>query len=102
ILVPLLGALAALVVAAGAFVVLRGGGEQFGSPHATYRDSLTPPHPAAPTPPQRSDEQAKIDEQARALGLGSGHPRAVEPQPRGGGGGNRRGPPPAARGAAGG
>ena len=81
LLVPLLGALAALVVAAGAFVVLRGGGEQFSSPHATYRDSLTRPHRVAATRPQRSEDQAKIDEQARALGLGSGRPRAVEPKP---------------------
>src|SRR3954451_12450321 len=101
-LVPLLGALAALVVAAGAFIVLRGGGEQFGSPHATYRDSLPRPRGVAGTRPHRSEEQAKIDEQARALGLGSGHPRAVEPQPGVVGEDNGRGPPPeglAARGA---
>jgi cell wall-associated NlpC family hydrolase len=57
---------------------LRSGGQQFGSPHATYRDSLVAPRKApAPKP---GDDQAKIDAQARALGLGSGHPRAVEPQ----------------------
>src|SRR3954451_18592404 len=80
-LVPLLGALAALVVAAGAFIVLRGGGEQFGSPDATYRDSLTRPHRVAGTRPHGSEQQPKIDEQARALGLGSGPLLAVEPQP---------------------
>jgi cell wall-associated NlpC family hydrolase len=82
IFVPVLGVLAALAVAAGVFVVLRGGGEEIGQPHATYRDSLTKPAatrtPKAPKP--SSSEQAKIDAEARALGLGSGHPRAVEPQ----------------------
>ena len=83
ILVPVLGALAALVVAAGAFLVLRNRSEEVGSPHATYRDSLTKPTavrtPAAP-PSGSSSNQAKIDAEARALGLGPGHPRAVEPQ----------------------
>jgi cell wall-associated NlpC family hydrolase len=82
ILVSFVGALAALAVAAAAFVVLRGGGEEVGQPHATYRDSLTKPAPARTTKAPRSSsaEQVKIDAEARALGLGSGHPRAVEPQ----------------------
>jgi len=82
-LVPLLGALAALVVAAGAFVVLRNKSEEVDSPHATYRDALVKPKalPAAATKPSSArTDQAKIDAEARALGLGAGHPRAVEPQ----------------------
>jgi hypothetical protein len=79
LLVPLLGALAALVVAAGAFFVLRGSSEQISTPHATYRDSLTKQTTIKPIPKPGS-QAAKVDAQARALGLGTGHPRAVEPQ----------------------
>src|SRR6476620_6986289 len=68
-LVPLLGALAALVVAAGAFVVLRNKSEEVDSPHATYRDALVKPKalPAAATKPSSArTDQAKIDAEARA------------------------------------
>jgi cell wall-associated NlpC family hydrolase len=81
-LVPLLAALAALVVAVGAWFVLRGQTEQISSPHAHFRDSLTKPvasvKPASTAP--ASSSQAKIDREAQALGLGNGHPRAVQPE----------------------
>jgi cell wall-associated NlpC family hydrolase len=80
ILVPFLGALAALAVAVGAFLVLRGSSEEVSQPHAIYRDALTKPAPVRPPAAQPGSSQAKIDAEARALGLGAGHPRAVEPQ----------------------
>ena len=80
ILVPVLAALAALAVAVGAFVVVRGGSDEIGQPHATYRDSLTKPAAATAPKAKPGSDQAKIDAEARALGLGPGHPRAVEPE----------------------
>jgi cell wall-associated NlpC family hydrolase len=81
ILVPALAGLAALVVAVGAWFALRGGAEQISQPHAHFRDSLAPPTPAhKPASSSAKSDQAKIDAEAQALGLGNGHPRAVQPE----------------------
>jgi cell wall-associated NlpC family hydrolase len=72
--VPILGALVAFAGAAALFFVLRPSDQV--TSRAAYRDSLHKPrHVPAP-----NSDQAKIDAEARALGLGAGHPRAVEPQ----------------------
>ncbi|HEX3318648.1 MAG TPA: hypothetical protein VHR88_11550 [Solirubrobacteraceae bacterium] len=83
ILVPVLAGLAALAVAVGAWFVLRGSAEEISQPHAHFRDSLAPPAASAARKPASSSsrsDQAKIDAEAQALGLGNGHPRAVQPE----------------------
>ena len=74
VLVPVAAAVFALAAAVVLYFALRPAG-QVGTT-AAYQDAPR----KAPPPHSRQPDRAKIDAEARALGLGSGHPRAVEPE----------------------